>query len=155
MSKIKRVKKDIKKNKNYKLYKSIFKNKQIRFYLTKLSIIFNSSLSIGELSKLENSLLNKQTQVVFVDSLLNLSKTFDSKFCNLNWDSLGVVFWYSFQTSLYYNKKRKAECIFTEENYIELNSIKREKFSEWLESFYDLKYLDFNSYVIKVLEVIL
>ena len=43
----------------------------------------------------------------------------------------------------------------SEENYIELNSIKREKFSEWLESFYDLKYLDFNSYVIKVLEVIL
>ena len=149
------VKKYLKKGGNLKKYKKLFKNKQIRFLFTKISIIFESTISNEQLSNIEISLYYNPTESHFVESLKRLSKTFDNKFLKLKWDKLGVCLWYAFQTSLFYNKAREVECEYTLENFITLNNIKRESFSQWLKSFYDTKNIDFNNYVIKVLENII
>lgn len=154
LEKIKKVKKILIENNDYKNYKLTFKNKKTRFLFTKLSIIFESSISEKDLAIVESSLSKETTQNNFSLNLKEISKTFNLKFISLDWYSLGITIWYFFQTSLYYDKKRKIYCEFTEENYVELNVIKRKKFSKWLESFYDTKNINFNSYVKKVLEII-
>jgi ribosomal protein S8 len=77
------VKKYLKKGGNLKKYKKLFKNKQIRFLFTKISIIFESTISDEQLSNIEISLYYNPTQSHFVESLKRLSKTFDNKFLKL------------------------------------------------------------------------
>ncbi len=154
-TKIKQVKKGLRANKNLKNYIFVFKNKQMRFLFTEISIIFDSSMSNSELLNIELSNSNNPTQDNFVKNLESMSKTFDNQFCNLDWSSLGVAIWYSFQMSLYYNNKRKSECIFTESNYIKLNHIKKFEYSKWLKSFYETNNSDFNGYVKKILKRII
>ena len=151
-NKFKVIKKNLKQNNDYKEYKKLFKNKQTKFLCTKISIIFESSISEQDLTIFETTLLKTPTQDNFVFSINELSKYFGENFVDLKWDSFGVYLWYTFQTSLFYNKKRKIPCEYTLENFIILNNIKRKNFSQWLESFYDLKNINFNQYVIKVLK---
>ncbi len=149
------IKKYLKKDNNLKKYKKLFKNKQIRFLFTKISVIFDSSISQKHLANIELSLLYNPTKENFVLLLERLSKTFDNKFHKLKWESLAVCFWYAFQNSLFYNKNKKIDCEYTFDNFIELNNIKRDAFSKWLKSFYNLKNIDFNNYVVQVLENII
>lgn len=153
--KINNIKTYLKNNDKYKEYKLLFKNKQIRFLFSKISIIFESTISNENLGKIEMALLNNPTKDNFVILIGELSKTFDKKFVNLRWANLGISLWYAFQMSLYYNKKRKVPCEYTIDNFVTLNNIKRANFSKWLKSFYETKNIDFNQYVIKVLEKII
>lgn len=155
LKKVNKIKLILKNNNKYNEYKLLFKNKQIRFLFSKISIIFESSVSNDDLANLELSLLNNPTKDNFIISIEKLSKTFNEKFIDLSWKNLGVSLWYTFQTSLFYNKKRKIPCEYTTENFISLNNIKRNNYSKWLKSFYDTKNIDFNKYVIEVLENII
>ncbi len=114
---IKEIKKKLKHNNNYKDYKKIFKNKQIQFLCTKISIIFESSISEQDLFDIEILLLNNPTQNNFIILINELSKTFNENFINLKWDCLAIYLWYTFQTSLFYNKKSKIICEYTFENF--------------------------------------
>ena len=147
------IKKYLKKDSNLKKYKKIFKNKQMRFLFTKISVIFDSSISQKHLANIELSLLYNPTKENFILLLERLSKTFDNKFHKLKWESLAICFWYTFQNSLFYNKKVNSEYTF--DNFVTLNNIKRSAFSQWLKSFYNLKNIDFNNYVVQVLEIII
>ncbi len=147
------IKKYLKKDSNLKKYKKIFKNKQMRFLFTKISVIFDSSISQKHLANIELSLLYNPTKENFILLLERLAKTFDNKFHKLKWESLAICFWYTFQNSLFYNKKVNSEYTF--DNFVTLNNIKRNAFSQWLKSFYNLKNIDFNNYVVQVLENII
>ncbi|MDK2819963.1 MAG: hypothetical protein KFW07_03940 [Mycoplasmataceae bacterium] len=151
LKKVKKVKKSLKKVNKFKEYKKIYKNVQMQFIFTKLSIIFESKISIENLVKIELSLLNDPTQANFVKSMKELSQSFIDDFKNLEWNNFAIFIWYSFQTSLFYNKRRKVPCEYTYENFIALNKIKRINFTTWLKSFYDSDNVDFNKYVINVL----
>lgn len=155
IKKINNIKHILKKNNKYNEYKLLFKNKQIRFLFSKISIIFESTISSENLSKIELSLLKNPTKDNFISSIEKLSKTFDEKFVNLKWRKLGVTLWYVFQTSLFYNKRRRIPCEYTVKNFVSLNNIKRMNFSKWLKSFYDTQNIDFNKYVLQVLEIII
>ncbi|MGL5591839.1 MAG: hypothetical protein ACRDCJ_00585 [Metamycoplasmataceae bacterium] len=139
----------------FKEYKSIFLNKQTRFLLSKMAIIFESKLSNEDLCVIEVSFMNDPTRDNLINLMLELSKTFDDKFINLKWNKFGICLWYVFQMSIFYYKRKKIPCEYTIENYVTLNNIKRNNFSKWLKSFYDSGYIDFNKYVIKVLEIII
>lgn len=150
-SEVKKVKKKLKKIHKFKEYKQMFENIQMQFIFTKLSIIFESKVPMVNLIEIELSILNEPTQENFIKSMHKLSKFFEDNFKNLDWRSFAIFIWYSFQTSLFYNKKRKIPCEYTYENFISLNKIKRNNFTNWLKSFYESDNLDFNKYVIDVL----
>jgi ankyrin repeat protein len=77
------VKHSLKKDGDFRKYKHLFKNKQVRFLFSKMSIIFESTISSQDLTSVEKSLLDNPTQENFITSLIELSKTFDAKFINL------------------------------------------------------------------------
>ncbi|MGL5205423.1 MAG: hypothetical protein ACRC7B_00715 [Metamycoplasmataceae bacterium] len=155
IKKINKIKDLLVQNNKYKEYKSIFQNKQTRFLLSKMSIIFESKLSIEDLLKIEILLMEEPTKDNLVNLMLELSKTFDDKFIELEWNEFAICLWYVFQMSIFYNKRKIIPCEYTIENYVSLNNIKRKNFAKWLKSFYDTGYIDFNKYVIKVLEIII
>ncbi|MGL6124924.1 MAG: hypothetical protein ACRC1F_00330 [Metamycoplasmataceae bacterium] len=154
LKKINSVKSILSSKNKYSEHKTLFKNKQIRFLFSKMSIIFESNISSQDLAQIELSILENPTQKNFIDSIKKLSKTFDNKFINLKWKEFGICLWYVFQSTLFFNKKSKIPCEYTRENFISLNNIKRTNFSIWLKSLYDTENVDFNSYVLRVLEII-
>ncbi|MGL5732512.1 MAG: hypothetical protein ACRCXE_00340 [Metamycoplasmataceae bacterium] len=155
LKKINNIKAILVKSNKYKEYKSIFQNKQTQFLLSKMAIIFESKETDDDLVKTELLFLEKPTEENLIDLIQELSKTFNEKFSSLDWKKFGICLWYVFQMSIYYNKKRKIPCEYTMENYVSLNNIKRDNFSKWLKSFYDSGNIDFNKYVVKVLEIII
>ncbi|MGL5617686.1 MAG: hypothetical protein ACRCWU_01370 [Metamycoplasmataceae bacterium] len=155
IKKINNIKAILVKSNKYKEYKSIFQNKQTRFLLSKMAIIFESKSEIEYLVKMELLLMTKPTKENLINLMFELSKTFNEKFVNLKWKKFSICLWYVFQMSIFYNKRKKLPCEYTIENYVSLNNIKRNNFAKWLKSFYDSGYIDFNKYVVKVLEIII
>ncbi|MGL5308700.1 MAG: hypothetical protein ACRC9F_01480 [Metamycoplasmataceae bacterium] len=155
LTKINNIKSNMVRRDKYKEYKSIFKNKQTRFLLSKMAIIFESWMSDEDLSEIELSFMNNPTQDHLINTIDEISKTFNEKFINLEWKKFGICLWYVFQMSIFYNKRRKIPCEYTVDNFVSLNNIKRYNFAKWLKSLYESENIDFNKYVIKVLEIII
>lgn len=149
MKEIKQVKKMLKQRNEWQNYKDTFKHKQIRFALSKISLTFNHLLKPSELLKIELLALKaEKNSEMFKEAFKEISKVVDYK---ANWDALGKFMWYAFQTSTYFNDKKKGvENIYDSELHVEINAKKRAHYMTWMHSV-DTTDDYFNDKIIKVL----
>ncbi|MGL5438256.1 MAG: hypothetical protein ACRDA7_00790 [Metamycoplasmataceae bacterium] len=145
---IKNFKKKLKKINKYKEYKEIFKNKKYRFIFFVYGDIFELRNS-KVLESLESSLFTNTTKEHFEEKFIEFGNNLDERFINLNWKEFGSFVYYTFNYSNFYFEKKTN--LFTKENYIELNKIKKQHYYNWLDSFYNQKNINFNNYVLKVI----
>ncbi|MCK5867559.1 MAG: hypothetical protein KAG14_04100 [Mycoplasmataceae bacterium] len=147
MNQLKQIKNNLKQKKVLKNYNSTFKHKQMRFLLTKLSLIFIDKIDEEIFTELEIKLhQNEKSSKMFIESIDILKKQTKYK---ADWNSFSKFLWYVYQTSTYYNdSKKNIKNVYTNK-IIKTNEIRRNLYNTWMESMaeYDL---DFNEKIIKV-----
>lgn len=146
-------------NKQNKQYKKFYINKQLRYLVLKLSILFESNLNVEIIHKMEleiinNTLTNETMYHQTIQTILKNSKI--KNFSKLKYQNLSYFIFYIFQTSrFFYDKKHQIENIYlinySEENLIKLNRIKRSYYYQFLE---DIKKhnVNYNFYIIQILK---
>ncbi|MGL4184080.1 MAG: hypothetical protein ACRCRP_03035 [Metamycoplasmataceae bacterium] len=147
-SEIKNFKKKLKNIGRYKEYKKIFKNKKYRFIFFVYGDIFELTNS-KIIESLEFSFLENTSKEHFEEKFIEFGNNLDDRFKNLEWKEFGSFIYYTFHYSNFYFEKKVN--IFTKNNYIQLNKIKKQHYYNWLDSFYRQKNINFNNYVLKVI----
>ncbi|MCU4117309.1 hypothetical protein N8G13_02435 [Mycoplasma zalophi] len=134
-------------------YISRFKHKQMQFLVSKIFLLFESSLSLNELIKIEYELLEKNfLKDMYVDIFMDNKSTFNEQFINCKWESFAKFLYYIFQTSTYfYDKKHKVPNIFIIGGETTMNEEKRRLFNEFSESL-EKASSNFNFYVKQILK---
>lgn len=133
MKQLNLIKRKLKKDKVWNDYKTKFKHKQMRFVVSKIASVFVKNININKFHKIEKSLIETPNgEDMFDEAFRQLSREIKYK---ADWESLGKFMWYAYQTSTFYtDQKAGIKNIYTLENSIELNDIKREHFLKWLHS---------------------
>lgn len=148
---ISELKKFLKQNGYWSNYKELYKHRQMKFVASKIALIFDRSLSINELVELELKMMD-----VKINKGENMFKNVFGNFEKLvvvkgDWASFSKMMFYIYQTSTYWrDKKNNVENVFTGDNYVEINAIKRNYYYQWLNSL-DLKLRDYNILIIEVM----
>ncbi|QJR43958.1 hypothetical protein [Mycoplasma miroungirhinis] len=134
-------------------YISRFKHKQMQFLVSKIFLLFESSLSINELIKIEYELLEKNfLKDMYVDIFMKNRFTFKKEFINCKWESFAKFLFYIFQTSTYFfDKKHKVPNVFIIGGEITINEEKRRLFNEFAESLEKVS-INFNFYIKQILK---
>ncbi|QJG67155.1 hypothetical protein [Mycoplasma phocoenae] len=140
-------------NKNLLKYNSRFKDKQVRFLISKILILFDTNYSIEQLVELEISLMQSAfVSSMYVDKLLLSVDSLCKKYQSCNWKALGKFLYLIFKTSTYYfDKKHKVPNIFIIHGEIEINEKKREALNDFAISLEAVE-TDFNFYIRKILK---
>ena len=150
MTKLKQVSKELKKVKGLKDYNNMFKHKQMKFACSKTLLIFNPKVKLKTLVSLEYTLLKeKKNKKMFLNNMQVLSKNTEG---NIDWKAFGEFLWYLYQTSTYYKDiKNNVKNIYSEDNFIELNSKKRDAYQKWMDSL-DRKDPQYNAKIRQILK---
>lgn len=154
---IKKVKKNLKQNNNWKEYKKVFINKQMRFLLTKINIIFSNNenkqnLIIDEEFFIMSNAIDKNAWVSIINKL---SKKWKEEFHNINWESFALFLFYTYHYSEYYYKKSLLDNLYKKANdFNEINDLKIAHYNKWIKSMYQLKTKNFNEYIIEIIRII-
>ena len=151
MKNLKKAKKQIRKKRLLKEYNKKFRHKQMKFVCSKIALIFDKDINVDILFQLEMSVLkSKLNQNVYGDSMQVFKMNINKK---VDWQSLGLYLWFQLQTSTYYKDEKKGNVnIYNKENYIQLNSKKRDAWQLFIDTLED-NYNHFNKKVIKILKV--
>ncbi|UVD81946.1 hypothetical protein NV226_01410 [Mycoplasma iguanae] len=153
---IKVVKTELKKNNLYNEYKLTFKNRQIRFVLTKLIILFDLEIQVKQISELESYLINKNNSKMFLlplQELFAMQKNHPLK--KIDAKNLANFLFYIYQTSrFYYDKKTGQKNIFINKN-VEIvhrkNTEKRNYYHAFARQLEEI-YPDYNFYLRQILK---
>lgn len=153
---VKQIKTLFKKENQLKKYKKIFSNKQMQFFLSKLDFIFNKDQSdINYLFEIEKRLMNNfWLEQEWINIILNLSNKWLDEFSSIDWKSFAKYIFYIYNYSEFYNKKSQLNNLYSIDNFVEINDVKKNHYDKWIESLYNLKNNDFNKYVISVLRLV-
>lgn len=151
---IKIIKKHFKQKNMYLDYKSTFLNKQMRFILTKINLIFTNDLNVVIKEKEENIFKNSSNKDVWIEIINNLKTSWNINFINVDWNSFAIFLFYTYHYSEFYFRKSKLKNLYTQENFTEINKVKIQMYNNWIKSMYETEVLDFNKYIIKVLELV-
>ncbi|WKX02208.1 hypothetical protein [Candidatus Mycoplasma mahonii] len=131
MTKLKEIKKLLKQSHKYRAYKKKFQHKDMKLLFSNVALTFNAKIETDILIQEELKLADEVNgPKMFLHSFKKLSKYTNKK---IDWESFGHFVWYIYQTSTYW-KNKSGSNIFTKENYVEQNEIKRHYFYNWLES---------------------
>lgn len=146
------IKKMLKKDNVWSVYKKTFKHKKMRLILTSINEVFEGDISTYEIEK---QLISFKSDIKFWENTLSsLSKNFKKYSKNIKWNELGKFLFYTYHQSEYYIKKSTLENIYNQENFIEINNTKKQCYDSWLKSLYLNGDSNFNVYVIKFLRLI-
>ena len=150
MTKLKQISKELKKVKALKAYNHIFKHKQMKYASSKALLIFNPKASIKILVSMEYKLMKeKKDKKMFINNMKVLSKNTNG---NIDWKVFGEFLWYLFQTSTYYKDiKLNIKNIYSKDNFIEINSKKRDVYQKWIDSL-DKKDPHYNTKIRQILK---
>lgn len=153
---VQEVKKKLKKNKQYSLYKKTFKNKQMRFLLTKLDSIFSSSSDPNALYSMELEIMNGfEDENAWKSTIINLSSNWLVEYSNIDWMSFGSFLFYIYHYSEFYIRKSKIKNnLYKINDFVEVDDQKRKHYNEWLRTMYESNNDKFNNYIIRLLEII-
>lgn len=154
--KVKKIKKILKKEKLLNQYNSQFKNKQMKFLLSKIALLFNEELEISTLTKLEIELLKRERNFQFFEKfILEIKRKAKYNYTNAKWKSFSIYLFYIYQIStFFYDQKNNLKNIYTFENFTTLNDEKREYFGDFTESLMSLN-IDFNLWIKQILKWVL
>ncbi|MBD5423401.1 MAG: hypothetical protein HDR43_02810 [Mycoplasma sp.] len=153
--KLKTIKKGIKKNKCYSSYKKALQCRKCFFILTKISIIFDSSISGEELLQLETKLYKNINNPEIWKEVFKASSIFFKKpFENCDWNSFGIFMYYNWGKWIFNKNEKKNKSFYTYDNFNKLNDIKSKYYNDWMNSIISTKDLEFNTYIRKVLKSI-
>lgn len=151
----KEIKKELKSQNKFTLYKNSFEKKSTFFLLTKISNIFESTISIKELSQLEFDLSQKiNDQGNWANIFQKASVFFKKPYSSCNWKSFGVFMFYTWSISTFNENVNKNKSIYNLNNFNDLNADKMNHYNQWINSMIDTGDLDFNIYIRKVLKEI-
>ncbi len=133
MTKLKKVKTELRKRKLLSEYNKKFKHKDMRFLFSYVALTFDDSIKVSALVKEEVKLLKADKEKdMFVASYLVLKELTDKK---IDWKSFGKFIWFIFQTSTYWkDQRKKIENEFKKDNLVITNQTKRIYYNKWLES---------------------
>ncbi|MGX9358419.1 hypothetical protein ACWXVL_01350 [Mycoplasma sp. 128] len=134
-------------------YRQRFRNKQMRFLISKILILFDTNYSINKLAEVEIELMNSNFQKnMFLTILLNHVNSIDEKFQSCDWKSFGKFLYYIFKTSTYYyDVKHQVPNIFEIHGITSSNARKRDLFNDFCMSL-EKVIPDFNYYVRLILK---
>lgn len=152
--KLRKLKKELIYNREWKNYVKHFRHRQMRLLVSKIALIYNFEIPLADLVKLEKLTIeaakNKNLEM-FVPIFIYLEILIKHK---ANWADFGRFIFYVFQTSTFYKDMRhKQKNIFTKQNIIEQNYQKRKYFYSWLHSL-PIDDLEYNLKIIKVQKVV-
>lgn len=133
MKNLKMIKKYLKQNKFWSLYKEKFKHKQMKFAITKIAFIVDKNVSKETLIKMELAALNSnKDKNMYVESFKIFSNKINYK---ADWKSFGEFMWYIYQTSTYYKDiKKNIKNVYNETNINFINETRRKLYGTWLHS---------------------
>ncbi|MCK5945760.1 MAG: hypothetical protein KAG04_00660 [Mycoplasmataceae bacterium] len=133
MTALKKLNKELKKNKKLNEYKTMFAHKQMVFACSKVALIFNEDVSVDVLYKMEVKLIGVKKDInMFKEAMKDLTKITNK---NIKWDVFAEFLWYLYQTSTYYKDTKKGiKNIFNDDTFIKLNSLKRNAYQRWIDS---------------------
>lgn len=152
MNKLSQIKKQIKKEKNWKAYKVRFEHKQMKFLFSKIALLLDDEINLKFLHDQELKLVNVEiSNEMFIEVFKSLEDKIDFK---CNWELFGKFIWFVYQTSTYWkDSKKNNHNIFTPENHLELNQTKRDLYQQWIKSI-DKKNRYFNTSVIAISKLV-
>lgn len=149
------IKKVLKNQNKFILYKNSFIKKSTLFLLTKISNVFESTISKQELSELEFDLSqNINDQNNWADIFQKASIFFKKPYSSCNWKSFGIFMFYTWSNSIFNKKQNKNKSIYNLDNFNDLNADKMNHYNQWINSVIDSGDINFNIYIRKVLKVI-
>lgn len=149
------IKKVLKNQNKFILYKNSFIKKSTLFLLTKISNVFESTISKQELSELEFNLSqNINDQNNWADIFQKASIFFKKPYSSCNWKSFGIFMFYTWSNSIFNKKQNKNKSIYNLDNFNDLNADKMNHYNQWINSVIDSGDINFNIYIRKVLKVI-
>lgn len=152
---IKEIKKELKEQNLLLSYKNKLKIKKMSFLLTKISIIFNSSIPLKKMYEIEESFIkNKVDQIFWSKQFKKISIYFEKPFDKCNWESFGNFIFFVWNQYIFKNKKHRLESIYNYDNFNDINSFKAHEYTEWVNSMFDSKSIEFNVYIRKVLKIL-
>jgi len=132
------IKKYLKRKNLYHAYKKFFVHRATRFSFTWIISFFNKDLSdeiIKQISEYEFELTKCKDKKQFANIFSKITSFTPKKYSAVCWDEFGIYFYYVWQTSrYYYDKKHSKKNIFISNDYIKLNSLKRNHFYNWVDS---------------------
>lgn len=148
MNKSKQIKAQIKNLKLWRKYKKKFQHPQMRLLFSRIALTLDPEINLKFLLDKEMFLIEvEKSPEMFVEIYESLSSIASFK---CDWTVFGKFIWYIYQTSTYWKDARKKRVnVFTKENYLEQNQIKRELYQEWLDSI-DKSNRSFNNYIIEI-----
>lgn len=153
--KIRKVKKILKKQNKYFEYKKNFLNKSSFFFLTKVSIIFNSTISLNELSDLEFNLSQDVNNPKnWEDFFEKASIYFQTPYNQCDWKSFGFFMYFAWSKLTFNKNIKKNKSIYTFNNFNQINAEKMTFYNKWINSMIETNDKNFNLYVRKVLKEI-
>ncbi len=151
-SRKRKIKLLLKQNKQMKAYKNAIKSKNCFFMITKISNIFESTIPFDELYLLELNLIEKiDDQKNWEKIFYNSSIFFKFPFNQCDWKSFGLFMYYNWGIATFKKNEKKNTSFYNYNNFNELNEIKSKYYNNWINSVLEIKDLDFNIYVRKVL----
>ena len=151
-SRKRKIKLLLKQNKQMKAYKNAIKSKNCFFMITKISNIFESTIPFDELYLLELNLIEKiDDQTNWEKIFYNSSIFFKFPFNQCDWKSFGLFMYYNWGIATFKKNEKKNTSFYNYNNFNELNEIKSKYYNNWINSVLEIKDLDFNIYVRKVL----
>lgn len=148
MNKSKQIKTQIKNLKQWRKYKKVFHHPQMRLLFSRIALMLDPEINLKFLLDKELLLIQiEKSPEMFVEIYQSLESVASLK---CDWTTFGKFIWYIYQTSTYWkDTKKKRGNIFTRDNYLEQNQIKRELYQQWLDSI-DKSNCDFNNYIIEI-----
>lgn len=154
-SKVKKIKKLIKKERIFPLYKKSLINKKVFFILTKISYIFESSINDLDLLKLESNLANDINNIQNWEEVFEqCSHYFSDPFKRCDWKSFGIFFYYQWGIITFDKNIKKNKSFYNYDNFNQLNEKKTFNYDKWINSMLDTKKSDFNLYIRRVLNLL-
>lgn len=131
-----------------KEYDKRFSHKQMKFVCSKIALVFNEKILIEDLYAIEKSVLEaKLDSDLFKDAFNKIDKLVNN---GADWASLGKYMWFVYHTSIFYKSKNKVlQNIYTKENSVELNEIRRDLYAKWMHSL-DKEDIKFNENIMAV-----
>lgn len=133
MQKLKKIKKMLKQEKLWSIYKHKFSHKQMQLLFSKISLIFVPNVEIDWLFENEKKILSQtKNHTMFIEVFQQLSILNKDKY---DWKAFGAFVWFVYQTSSFYqDQKHGIKNIFNEHNLIQQNAQKRHFYYLWLQS---------------------